>query len=128
VRENLPVFTTPATNGGCPICPDFLRRLVALIHSMRLSFLEGAHAGISGTAWQEIGVKPFSGLSGIMALDLPLPVCNARVREVKSPHKGTGLSDPWRAQLRNWSSHPDSSTLGVLGKVLSALCLASFRV
>ncbi len=27
----------PATNGGRPICPDFLRRLVVLIHSVRLS-------------------------------------------------------------------------------------------
>jgi len=45
------------TNAGCPICPDFLRRLVALIHSMRLSLMKGAHADLSSTAWQEIGVK-----------------------------------------------------------------------
>jgi hypothetical protein len=32
-----------APNVGCPICPDFLRRLVALIHSMRLSLMKGAH-------------------------------------------------------------------------------------
>src|ERR1700683_634822 len=37
-------------------CPDFLRRLVALIHSMRLSLMKGAHADFSNTAWQEIGV------------------------------------------------------------------------
>src|SRR5580704_8994311 len=37
-------------------CPDFLRRLVALIHSMRLSLMKGAHADLSNTAWQEIGV------------------------------------------------------------------------
>ena len=48
----------PATNVGCPICPDFLRRLVALIHPMRLSLMKGAYAGLSSTAWQEIGVKP----------------------------------------------------------------------
>jgi hypothetical protein len=48
----------PATNVGCPICPDFLRRLVALIHPMRLSLMKGAHADLSSTAWQEIGVKP----------------------------------------------------------------------
>ena len=66
----VPVLTTPATTAGCPICPDFLRRLVAL---MRLSLMKGAHAGLSSTAWQEIEVKPSVGLSGIMALDLPLP-------------------------------------------------------
>jgi hypothetical protein len=47
-----------------PHCPDFLRRLVALIHSMRLSLMKGAHADLSSTAWQEIGVKPGFGLSG----------------------------------------------------------------
>ncbi len=50
---------------GWPICPDFLRRLVTLIHSMRLSLMKGAHADLSSTAWQEIGVKPFVGLSGL---------------------------------------------------------------
>ena len=43
---------------GWAICPDFLRRLVALAHSMRLSLMKGAHAGVSSTAWQETGVKP----------------------------------------------------------------------
>jgi hypothetical protein len=38
---------------------------VALIHSMRLSLMKGAHADLSSTAWQEIGVKPGFGLSGI---------------------------------------------------------------
>jgi hypothetical protein len=41
-----------------PHLPDFLRRLVALIPSMRLSLMKGAHADLSSTAWQEIGVKP----------------------------------------------------------------------
>ena len=58
-----------------PHCPDFLLRLVALIHSMRLSLMKGAHADLSSAAWQEIGVKPYFGLSGIIALDVPLPVC-----------------------------------------------------
>jgi hypothetical protein len=49
-----------------PHGPDFLWRLVALIHSMRLSLMKGAHADLSCTAWQEIGVKPSVGLSGIM--------------------------------------------------------------
>ena len=48
-----------------PHCPDFLWRLVALIHSMRLSLMKGAHTDLSSTAWQEIGVKPYFGLSGI---------------------------------------------------------------
>ena len=52
----------PATNLGCPTCPDFLRRLVTLIHSMRLSLMKGAHADLSSAARQEIGVKPCSGL------------------------------------------------------------------
>jgi len=34
----------PTTESGCPICPDFLRRFVALIHSMRLSLTKGAQA------------------------------------------------------------------------------------
>jgi hypothetical protein len=51
-----------------PRCPDFLRRLVALIHSMRLSLMKGAHADLSSTEWQEIGVKPPFGLSGLGCL------------------------------------------------------------
>jgi hypothetical protein len=47
---------------------------VALIHPMRVSLMKGAHADLSSTACQEIGVKPSFGLSGLMALDLPLPV------------------------------------------------------
>jgi hypothetical protein len=48
-----------------PHCPDFLRRVVALIHSMRLSLMKGAHADLSGTAWQEIGVKPCFACPGV---------------------------------------------------------------
>jgi hypothetical protein len=40
---------------------------------MRISLMKGAHADLSSTAWQEIGVKPSFGLSGIMALDVPRP-------------------------------------------------------
>jgi hypothetical protein len=40
--------------------------------------MKGAHADLSSTAWQEIGVKPYFGLSGIVALDVPLPVRHAR--------------------------------------------------
>ena len=56
-----------AINANCwvPHCPDFLWRLAALTHFMRLSLLKGAHADLSSTAWQEIGVKPGFGLSGI---------------------------------------------------------------
>jgi hypothetical protein len=43
---------------------------VALIHSMRLSSPKGAHADVASATWQEIEVKPFFGLSGIMALDM----------------------------------------------------------
>jgi hypothetical protein len=49
---------------GAPFA-DFLPRLVTLIHSMLLSLMKGARADLSSTAWQEIGVKPFFGLSGI---------------------------------------------------------------
>ena len=59
-------------NRWVPHCPDFLQRFVALIHSMRLSLMKGAHAELSSTAWQEIGVKPSFGLSGLMALNVPL--------------------------------------------------------
>src|ERR1700728_4831096 len=54
----------PAKKGWVPHCPDFLRRLVALIHFMRLSLMKGAHAHLSSAAWQETGVKPRFGLSG----------------------------------------------------------------
>src|ERR1700691_187887 len=64
-----------------PHCPDFLWRFVALIHSMRLSLMKGAHTGLSSAAWQEIGVKPSFGLSGIPELDVPLPVPHARPRQ-----------------------------------------------
>ena len=47
-----------ATNLGRPTWPDFLPRLVALIHSMRLSLMKGAHPDFSSAARQEIGVKP----------------------------------------------------------------------
>ena len=43
-------FPGTATNVGCPICPDFLRRPVALIHFMRLSLIKGAHADLSGNS------------------------------------------------------------------------------
>jgi hypothetical protein len=46
--EPLRVFVN---EGWVPHCPDFLRRLVALIHSMRLSLMKGAHADLSSTAW-----------------------------------------------------------------------------
>jgi hypothetical protein len=58
-------LTCTATKAGCPTCPDFMRRPVALIHSMRLSIMKGAHADLSSSAWQEIGVKPYFGLGGI---------------------------------------------------------------
>jgi hypothetical protein len=58
-------------------------------------------------------VKPFFacpgrpwGLSGIMAPDLPLPVCHARLREIEIPQ--TGFFDPRRSLLRKWSSPADS--------------------
>jgi len=31
---------------------------------VRLSLMKGAHADLSSTAWQDIGVKPYFGLSG----------------------------------------------------------------
>jgi hypothetical protein len=35
---------------------------------------EGAHVDLASAAWQEFGVKPSFGLSGMCALDLPLLV------------------------------------------------------
>jgi hypothetical protein len=43
--------------------------------------MKGAHADLSSPAWQEIGVKPSFGLSGIMALAVPLFVVG-----VDEPH------------------------------------------
>jgi hypothetical protein len=48
-----------------PHCPDFLWRLVALIHSMRLSLMKGAHADFSCAAWQEIGSSPVFACPGV---------------------------------------------------------------
>jgi hypothetical protein len=52
----------PSNECWVPHCPDFLWRLVALIHSMRLSLMKGAHADFSCAAWQEIGSSPVFGL------------------------------------------------------------------
>jgi hypothetical protein len=49
---------------GAPF-PRFPVEVCGVIQSMRLSLMKGAHADISSTAWQEIGVKPGFGLSGI---------------------------------------------------------------
>jgi hypothetical protein len=40
---------------------------------MRLSSMKAAHDVAASRPVQEIRVKPFFGLSGIMALDVPLP-------------------------------------------------------
>ncbi len=100
------VFATPATNAGCPIYPDFLRRLVALLHPMRLSLMKGAHADLSSTAWQEIGVKPYFacpgvpwGLSGIMALDVPLSDSDAH-----STQEGSCFIAPFGQPQILWQS------------------------
>jgi hypothetical protein len=58
--------------------------------------MKGAHADLSSAAWQEIGVKPFFGLSGIMALDVQLLVCHNR-------------------QKKSWRRVPCSPTLAELG-------------
>jgi hypothetical protein len=52
-------FLSGYSESWVPQCPDFLRRLVALIHSMRLSLMKGAPADLSSAVWQEIGVKPY---------------------------------------------------------------------
>ena len=36
-----------------------------MIHFMRLSLMKGAHADLSSTAWQEIGVKPALACPGV---------------------------------------------------------------
>ena len=69
--ENRPWFCHTGNKCWVPHSPDFLRRLAALRHFMRLSLMKGADADLSSAAWQEIGVKPSFGLSGIMALDVP---------------------------------------------------------
>src|ERR1700727_2249169 len=103
----------------CPICPDFLRRLVAFIRFMRLSLMKGAYADLSSTAWQEIGVKPGFGLSGIPqhspndsfshkpiphgCTTLPFAIPSAGTCGApRLPHKGLGFV----------SSHTDSAGLG----------------
>jgi hypothetical protein len=53
-----------------------------LIRSRRLSLMKGAHADLSNTAEQEIGVKPYFGLSGdTTALDAPFFALGAKPRE-----------------------------------------------
>jgi hypothetical protein len=41
---------------------------------MRLSSMKAAHAAVAWCCVQEIRVKPIYGLSGIMGLDLRLPI------------------------------------------------------
>jgi hypothetical protein len=53
--------------------------------------MKGAHADLSSAAWQEIGVEPFFGLSGIMALDVQLLVCHNRQKKILQ--KSTLFSD-----------------------------------
>jgi hypothetical protein len=65
LRKNSCLVCFTGNEGWVPHGPDFLWRLAALIHPMRLSLMKGAHADLSSTAWQEIGVKPGFGLSGI---------------------------------------------------------------
>ena len=86
----------------CPICPDFLRRFVALRHSMRLSLMKGAHADLSSTAWQEIGVKPGFGLSGIPQHSTRLFVIptEAQCRDLRFLFSPSDLTAP------NKSHHP----------------------
>jgi hypothetical protein len=61
-REVVPFLDCFTVNEGwVPHCPDFLRRLVALIHSMRLN--ERRTRGPLYVAG--IGVKPGFGFSGI---------------------------------------------------------------
>jgi hypothetical protein len=69
-----------------------------LIHSMRLSLMKGAHADLSITAWQEIGVKPSVGLSGIMALDVPPPLLPGPLKGNKKIRRRLPAS-PTRARL-----------------------------
>jgi len=45
--------------------PDFLSRLMALMHLMRLSLRKGAHAALSSDAWQEIRVGMTKGRAAL---------------------------------------------------------------
>ena len=51
-----------------PHCPDFLPRLVALLHSTRLSLMKRRTRGPLWLSVQEIGVKPHFGLSRLPCL------------------------------------------------------------
>jgi hypothetical protein len=68
------VFATPAANAGCPICSDSCGGLWALIHSLRLSLMKGAHADLASAAWQEIRVEPCFWLEWDHGSRVPLPV------------------------------------------------------
>jgi hypothetical protein len=113
---------------GCPICPDFLRRLVASIHFMRLSLLKGAHADLSSTAWQEIGVKPCFGLEwDTTALDAFFVIRRrrlARERETTCPWQITGEIDtaklPWMRgpEGRPPKRQPSPEGLGINPKTI----------
>jgi hypothetical protein len=73
-----------------PHCPDFLWRLVALIHSLRLSLMKGAHVDLSSTAWHETGVKPRFWLEwDATALDAPFFVITSELRIPVALHQAT---------------------------------------
>jgi hypothetical protein len=88
--------------GWVPPCPDFLRRFVALIHSMRLSLMKGAHADLSSTAWQEIGGQ------AVLWLEWDN---GSRSATSRSPRPGNKSSPPLEDWVRNWSSQADAKAL-----------------
>ena len=85
---------------------------------MRLSLMKGAHADLSSTTWQEIGVKRFFGLSVTVAPDVPLHICDTRLRDQNSTEGHTRFSEPRRdssrtalAQLLNPVKGPTPASL-----------------
>jgi hypothetical protein len=98
--------------GWVPHCPNFLRRLVALIRSMRLSLMKGAHADLSGAAWQEIGAKPGFGLSGIPQHSTRLFLSLGGSRGICScAWRGFSWREIWDESITELSSRPERSVV-----------------
>jgi hypothetical protein len=73
---------------------------VTLIHFLSLSLMKGSHTDLSSTAWQEIGVKQYGGLTGKTARG-----CHDRPGKIKN------FTEAFAAPAQTWLSAQEDRTL-----------------
>jgi hypothetical protein len=79
---------------GAPL-PRFPVEACGVDTLMRLSLMKGAHADLSSTAWQEIGVKPGFGLSGIPQHSTRLSSCPSDLTAPNKSHRPLLCHPDW---------------------------------